>query len=113
MLPERNPFYVRLSDGAIRNTYTIKILNKLHEPRTFAILARGLPGGRLSIADGKGDAGSTITAPTDGIAEMRVFVVVPEDKLGGLSADAHTFDLVVRDTANGQETGRTTTFRRR
>ena len=113
VLPERNPFYVRLSDGAIRNTYTIKILNKLHEPRTFAIAARGLPGARLSIADGKGDAEPAITAPTDAIAEMRVFVVVPEDELGGLSADAHTFDLVVRDTASGQETRRTTTFRRR
>ena len=33
MLHDRNPPFVLLSDGGVRNGYTVKILNKLHEPR--------------------------------------------------------------------------------
>ena len=33
VLHDRNPPFVLLSDGGIRNGYTVKILNKLHEPR--------------------------------------------------------------------------------
>ena len=36
-----------LSDGSIRNAYTVKILNKLHEPRAFSLAARGLAGARI------------------------------------------------------------------
>ena len=44
VLHDRNPPFVLLSDGSIRNGYTVKILNKLHEPRTFTLAARGLAG---------------------------------------------------------------------
>ena len=49
VLADRNPFYVRLSNGDIRNGYTLKILNKLHEPRTFDIDVEGLKGAKISI----------------------------------------------------------------
>src|SRR5262245_55190887 len=48
-LADRNPPYVLLSDGGIRNGYTVKILNKLHEPREFMLEVRGLPKARLMI----------------------------------------------------------------
>ena len=35
VLHDRNPLYVKLSDGGLRNGYTVKILNKLYEPRSF------------------------------------------------------------------------------
>ena len=37
VLAERNPPFVLLTDGGVRNAYSVKILNKLHEPRTFEI----------------------------------------------------------------------------
>ena len=49
MLHDRNPPYVLLSDGGMRNGYTVKILNKLHEPREFTLEVRGLPGARLAV----------------------------------------------------------------
>ena len=42
VLHDRNPPYVLLSDGGIRNGYTVKILNKLHEPHEFTLEVRGL-----------------------------------------------------------------------
>ena len=40
VLHDRNPPFVLLSDGSIRNGYTVKILNKLHEPRVFTLGVR-------------------------------------------------------------------------
>ncbi len=36
-IPDRDPIFVRLSDGSIRNGYSIKIVNKTHERKTFAL----------------------------------------------------------------------------
>ena len=35
VIHDRNPMFVRLSDGAIRNAYTMRILNKQLESRDF------------------------------------------------------------------------------
>ena len=48
VLHDRNPIYVRLSDGGLRNGYTVKLLNKLYEPHAFKIGIDGLPGATLS-----------------------------------------------------------------
>ncbi len=44
VIHERNPMFVRLSDGAIRNAYVARILNKKLEPREFALSVTGLGG---------------------------------------------------------------------
>ena len=44
ILHDRNPLYVKLSDGGIRNGYTIKVLNKLYEPHVFHLGVDGMPG---------------------------------------------------------------------
>ena len=36
-IPDRDPIFVRLSDGSIRNGYSIKIVNKTHERKTFTL----------------------------------------------------------------------------
>lgn len=40
---DRNPQYVKLSDGNIRNGYTIEILNMEQRPRSFTFKLDGLP----------------------------------------------------------------------
>jgi cytochrome c oxidase accessory protein FixG len=46
---DRNPVYVQLSDGDIRNSYTVKLLNKEHRPRQFDLSVSGLDNARLSV----------------------------------------------------------------
>ena len=75
VLHDRNPPYVLLSDGGIRNGYTVKILNKLHQPREFSLETRGLPGARLAIVGM--DAGAKIRVTTDDLRELRVLVTLP------------------------------------
>ena len=39
VLHDRNPQFVTLSDGSIRNGYTVKLLNMIPEPRTIIVLS--------------------------------------------------------------------------
>jgi cytochrome c oxidase accessory protein FixG len=44
---ERQPLYVRLSDGSIQNKYTLKLLNKTQQPITVRYSVSGLEGAQL------------------------------------------------------------------
>ncbi len=111
VLRDRTPSYVRLSDGSIRNGYTVKILNKVHEPRTFKLGLRGLAGGQLSIV-GLDKGGDTITVRTDDLRELRVLVTVPRDQAIASTPTSQPFSFVVRDVSAGRETERRTNFQK-
>lgn len=100
VLHDRNPPFVLLSDGSVRNGYTVKILNKLHEPRVFTLGTAGIEGAHLSIVGADGAAGETIRVATDALREMRVFVTIPRAALGQLRRPPVSFELVVRDAAS-------------
>jgi len=52
VIHDRNPLFVQLSDGSIRNAYTLRLVNKQPLPRRFAISIEGVPEARLEIAGG-------------------------------------------------------------
>jgi len=112
VLPDRNPLFVQLSDGGIRNGYTVKILNKLHEPHTYEISAAGLPGAKVVLAEVQQGEPPRVEVPTDVLRELRVFVIVPRDGLAAVKSQAEPFAFAIRDVATGQTVQRATTFRR-
>lgn len=79
---ERSPLYVQLSDGHIRNNYTLKLRNMETRPRRVAVTVEGLAGAALWI-----DAGSRETAKQrieialapDSVTRVRLFVAAPGD----------------------------------
>ena len=110
VLHDRNPPYVMLSDGGVRNGYTIKILNKLHEPREFTLVARGLPGAQLGIVGL--EPGANIRVTTDDMRELRAFVTLPKAEAARAVAGPIPFFLVVKDAASGSETSRGVNFQK-
>jgi cytochrome c oxidase accessory protein FixG len=110
VLHDRNPPFVLLSDGSIRNGYTVKILNKLHEPREFTLEARGLAGAQLVVLGMEPNA--AILVATDDLREVRVFVTVPRSQLSGLEEALTPFALVARDSLSGHDIARTTRFQK-
>lgn len=48
ILADRAPLYVTLSDGAIRNGYTLKVMNKAHDEKRFSLEVSGLYNGKVS-----------------------------------------------------------------
>ncbi len=80
ILQERAPLFVTLSDGSIRNAYTLKISNKERRDRQFEIAVEGIPDLSLRLDDhDTGGASERITIPADSIAEYRMFVAAPRD----------------------------------
>ena len=112
VLHDRNPPYVRLSDGGVRNGYTVKILNKLHEPREFNLAVRGLPGAQLTVVGMEAQAHAAIRVATDDLRELRVLVTLPAASVTTLREASVPFALVIRDLGSGHETLRSTRFQR-
>ncbi len=77
---DRNPIFVRLSDGAIRNAYTVKLRNMQARPRPMEVGLTGLPGGRMwTDAGSRETAAATVrtTVPADSVAKLRIFLTLP------------------------------------
>ena len=55
VIHDRNPLFVRLSDGELRNAFTVRILNKSLERRSFVLTVDGLPDLDLKVV------GDTVT----------------------------------------------------
>jgi polyferredoxin len=49
VIHDRNPMFTRLSDGSVRNGYTIRIVNKQLKKREFALGFNGLPATLISL----------------------------------------------------------------
>ncbi|MEQ1647922.1 MAG: cytochrome c oxidase accessory protein CcoG [Hyphomicrobiaceae bacterium] len=109
VLHDRNPPYVQLSNGAIRNGFTVKILNKLHQPRTFQIETRGIEAGEIVIV-GAPSGSQSVTVETDNLRELRVFVTLRPDSVGKQASSSTPFDIVVIDSANKASAIRRTLF---
>ncbi|WP_084539705.1 cytochrome c oxidase accessory protein CcoG [Azorhizobium doebereinerae] len=72
---DRNPVFVRLSDGALRNAYTVRLINKKLEPRRFVLTLDGLPDARIAVVGTEsGPEGDVLTVGPDQTLEARVLV---------------------------------------
>ncbi len=89
VLRDRNPLFVALSDGSIRNGYTFKILNKSHEPRAFTLDVRGLPGATVDVVGSEDLSGGTpiFSVRPDRLKSFRLLVSAPRTSLPSDSVD--------------------------
>ncbi|MGA7995794.1 MAG: cytochrome c oxidase accessory protein CcoG, partial [Bradyrhizobium sp.] len=100
LLHERNPLYVQLSDGGVRNDYTLRILNK-GASRSFALDISGLPNAVLHVSgvEPAADGRLIVEVGQDQTRELRLSVqapaaVVPESPV--------KIEIKATDAATGQ-----------
>lgn len=88
VLHDRNPLLTRLSDGSIRNDYTVRFLNKRSVTRAFTLDVDGLPGARVQVVGvtPAPDGRLIVEVEPDRTREVRVLVSVPRDKIPAGSA---------------------------
>ncbi len=105
---DRNPVYVRLSDGAIRNTYMLKIRNMESRPRRFILRVDGLPGAVMwGAGSDRGSASDTlsIAAGADKVTPLRLFVAA-----SGTGPTSTEIGLAIRATDADGTSARTATI---
>ncbi|RKF21715.1 cytochrome c oxidase accessory protein CcoG [Altericroceibacterium spongiae] len=79
---DRNPPFMRMSDGSIRNAYTVKLRNMEGRPRDMEITLEGLPAAVMWTDDmPREQAASRLvrTVPEDATLPLRIYVVAPAD----------------------------------
>jgi cytochrome c oxidase accessory protein FixG len=81
VLHDRNPLFVTLADGSIRNAYTVHVLNKLADTRTVRLEVDGLPGAEVHVVGPEAAAAGRplIAVGPDQTREVRVLVTAPSD----------------------------------
>ena len=99
VLHDRNPLFVTLSDGAIRNGFTVKLLNKIPEPRTIIVTLQGLKGAEMSVVgiDQPADRSFAVKVEPDKLTTLKVYVRQPAENV---EAKVQPFRFVIEDKSS-------------
>ncbi len=104
VLHDRNPVFVRLHDGAVRNGYTIKIANRTFEAQTYSVAFDGPKGAILKTP---GDRASRdvlkVEVPANEVRAVRVFVTLPPAEITAANMSA-AFVVATPSTQTRAET---------
>ncbi len=106
---DRTPLFVQLSDGEIRNGYTLKVLNKERLDRTFRLRLIGIDGAYISVIGIEHDGKVAVNLPVkaDVVGTFHVFVRAPADNLLAESTD---MKFVLTDIETGDDAWESTFF---
>lgn len=77
VIHDRNPLFVKLSGGSIRNTYTVRIANKTHEDQVFRLSVEGLSPLEIKAVGAGEIQPDALRVLADSVAPFRIMVVSP------------------------------------
>ncbi|MGJ4950286.1 cytochrome c oxidase accessory protein CcoG [Bradyrhizobium sp. HKCCYLS20291] len=99
VLHERNPLFVQLSDGGVRNDYTVRLLNK-RGARDFVLDVVGLPNAKVTVAGEarEQDGRMVIDVGQDQTREIRMSI---EAKGADLPSTPVDIEIKITDPATG------------
>lgn len=109
VLHERSPLFVTLSDGAIRNGYTFKILNMLPQEQTYRVDVEGVEGATMTVV-GYQDEPVTQTdliVKADSVGTFRVYVTAPRAAIDDPAMD---LEFKIENLTTGETAQRDTLF---
>ena len=104
--PIRNPTFVTMSDGSIRNAYEIRLRNKHPEERLFHVTISADLAARIEL---EGTSYTSVNVAPDSTLKLRAYVTsAPSSAF----SDEHTSDLRfwIEDLGNGERVHVDTTF---
>ena len=105
---DRTPPYVQLSDGSVRNAYTVKITNRESLPRDFELVFEGPDEMKISgVGDGVSDGVLRVTIAGDETRPIRLFLTLPPE---ALSEPRLPVRFIATDIAAGAQTDIETVF---
>lgn len=106
VIPDRNPIYVTLKDGSIRNGFTLRVLNKTLRERTFVLTTEGLQDFSLTLQGSDLDEQAILlSVKPDSVRSVKAFVTVPPGLLQDATQDFE-FVLIENVAEDGSVLGR-------
>ena len=104
--PIRNPQFVTMSDGSIRNAYDIRLRNKHGEDRLFRIQVAGDPVLRVEL---EGTFYESVTVPANETLLQRVYIIAPPNS-GPATSERTEARFWVEDLVSGERVYNDTVF---
>lgn len=105
VLHDRNPLFVKLSNGNIRNGYDIKILNKTHDHRHYTIGVEGIDNASIKLNAAGEVTTDNIYVEADSVGHYKVFV-----ESGIQPQQPFDIDFYIIDNQTGQKVKHETMF---
>ncbi|MEZ5891711.1 MAG: cytochrome c oxidase accessory protein CcoG [Parvularculaceae bacterium] len=108
VLRDRTPPFILLSNGDVRNAYTVKIVNRANYERAFSVTIEGPEEMTIGAVGEKADGNAvTIMAPGDAVRSVRVFATLPKEIAHGNSIPV---TIRIADPETGEEAVNPTVF---
>ena len=105
---DRNPPFMLLKDGSVRNAYTLRLRNMETRPRDMEVALTGLPRGAVIWTDTvdleNAAPVQVINVPANETKLVRAYVMLPP----GVAADSFSFRLTSLDEQREQDVAETT-----
>ncbi|MEQ5787363.1 cytochrome c oxidase accessory protein CcoG [Erythrobacter sp. NFXS35] len=106
--PDRNPPFMLLKDGSVRNAYTLRLRNMEARPRDMEVALTGLPDGAVmwteAVSLENAAPVQVIAVPANETKVVRAYVMLPP----GERADVFSFRLTSLDEQREQDIAATT-----
>jgi cytochrome c oxidase accessory protein FixG len=105
--PDRNPPFMLMSDGSVRNSYTLKLRNMENRPRTMEVALERLPGATMwtgTLGKDRAAARQRVEVPADQTLTLRAYVQAPQ----GTRPTGFAFRLKALDEKGESDVGETT-----
>jgi cytochrome c oxidase accessory protein FixG len=96
---DRNPNYVRLSDGSVRNGYTLKVVNKANRARTLDLVIEGDPAIRVRVLGTPEGAPMQLDIGPDRTRDFVIYLTLPAAAIDGPREE---FTFRVTDPGTGE-----------
>jgi cytochrome c oxidase accessory protein FixG len=97
VLRDRNPTFVTLDDGSVRNGYTLKIDNRSFEPRSFEVTVAGLSAETMQTPGAAPTAGPlAVSVEPNQVLALRVLVKAPPK---AITAQSQPVSFTIRQGA--------------
>ncbi|MBF0269629.1 MAG: cytochrome c oxidase accessory protein CcoG [Alphaproteobacteria bacterium] len=106
VIHERAPLYSRMSDGGIRNGYTLKILNMVRVPREITFIVEGVKVSKTSIIGHENEGDNPILpVKPDQVGDYRVFLSVAREDApkGSVPITITIHDRLTGETAKASD----------
>ena len=97
---DRNPNFVRLSDGSVRNGYNLKVINKASEGRDFQLVLEGDPEFLVRVLGTSDEAPMRLHVDADQTQDFMIYLTLPAS---AIESDRERLTFRVIDPVSGEE----------
>jgi cytochrome c oxidase accessory protein FixG len=102
-IPDRNPLFVTLSDGSVRNGYTIKILNKTHEKKVFSLEVSSPIETEIKVQSYEEVSAHNLPVDQDSVGTFKIYAILPKEFLAKNVEGRNFLNFVVKDKSGVEE----------